>query len=825
MTSLKAGLYDPSYEHDACGVGFVVRADGQHTREIVEQGLEVLLNLAHRGASGSDPETGDGAGILLQIPDAFFRRECKKNLGFELPPAGHYGVGMVFASDEGEEGDYCEGCIERVVAEEGQRFLGWRDVPVELGEIGKLSRSVMPRIRQFFVGRRGLDEDGFERKLYVIRRQIHRAVHEGGKRYNLVSESGKRCYVASLSARTVVYKGLLKGEQLPGFYPDLRDPAVASALALVHSRFSTNTLGSWELAHPYRYVAHNGEINTLRGNINWMRAREGQLEYSLFGDDLEKLHPIIQPGGSDSAAFDNAMELLVLGGRTLPHAMMMMIPEAWENDELLDGDRRAFYQYQSALMEPWDGPAVIAATDGRVIGATLDRNGLRPARYSITKDGLVIMASEEGVLDVPPEDIVTRWRLRPGRMLMVDTVQGRILNDEEAKEPVIRRRPYRRWVEEGTVYLEKLPEAPTPDGQQESVPLFERQRAFGYTLEDLTAILAPMARDGKEPDGSMGTDTPLAVLSERPQLLFNYFKQLFAQVTNPPIDPVREELVMSLNMSLGPEGNFFEETPEHCQRVLLEHPILTGPEIEKLRRLNTPPFKSATLSTLFPVEGDEEGMERALDELCKGAEEAIQEGNTILILSDRGVSAERAPMPILLATAAVHHHLVRKGIRNRAGLVVETGEAREVHHFAVLVGYGAVAIHPYLVFETLAETTGVGDLEGVDAEEASKNYINALKKGLLKIISKMGISTLFSYCGAQIFEAVGLDKGLVDKYFTGTASRIGGIGIKGLAREVLERHHRAFAGFEVGPVPLEVGGEYKFRRQGQYHQWNEKSIV
>jgi glutamate synthase domain-containing protein 2/glutamate synthase domain-containing protein 1/glutamate synthase domain-containing protein 3 len=794
-------------------VGFVVRADGRKTHEIVEQGIEVLRNLDHRGATGSDPDTGDGAGILLQVSDAFFRRECKES-GIELPPAGCYGVGVIFTPDENETPGACECRIEDIIAEEGQRFLGWRDVPVKPDAVGYLSRSVMPRIRQFFIERRGLSEDAFERKLYVIRRRVHRAVHD----------SGKRCYITSLSARTVVYKGLLKGDQLPEFYPDLKDPVMASALAMVHSRFSTNTLGSWELAHPYRYVAHNGEINTLRGNINWMRARQGEMGDSLFGDDLEKLYPIIQPGGSDSAAFDNALELLVLGGRSLPHSLMMMMPEAWENDALLNEDRRAFYQYHSALMEPWDGPAVIAATDGHTIGATLDRNGLRPARYSITKDGLVVLASEEGVLDLPPEDVVTRWRLRPGRMLMVDTVQGRILNDEDAKAPVIGRKPYRRWVEDGTVHLDALPEAPNPNGLLETTSLIERQRAFGYTMEDLTTILAPMAYKGKEPDGSMGTDTPLAVFSQRPQPLFNYFKQLFAQVTNPPIDPVREELVMSLNMSLGPEGNFFDETAEHCRRVMLEQPILTGEDIEKLRRLDQPPFKSTTLSTLFPVEDGEEGMEKALDELCKSAEEAIGEGETVLILSDRGVSADKAPIPILLASAAVHHHLVREGIRNSAALVVETGEAREVHHFALLVGYGAVAVYPYLAFETLADIAGVGDLDGVSPEEASQNYIKGLEKGLLKVISKMGISTLFSYCGAQIFEAVGLEKELVEKHFTGTASRIAGIGVKGLAREALERHHRAFRDFEMGAATLDTGGEYKLRQQGQYHQWNEKSI-
>src|SRR5215217_279681 len=668
----------------------------------------------------------------------------------------------------------------------------------------------MPRIRQFFIERRNGDEAGFERKLYVIRRRLHEAVRD--------THSG---YVVSLSSRTVIYKGLLKGQQLPRFYPDLKDPTFASAIALVHERFSTNTLGSWELAHPYRYVAHNGEINTLRGNINWMRAREIRLESPLFGDDMKKLSPIIQPGQSDSASFDNALELLYLAGRSLPHAVAMMIPEAWENDDLMEEERRAFYQYHTALMEAWDGPAAITFTDGRVVGATLDRNGLRPARYSVTRDGRVVMASEDGALRIPAEDVVERWRLRPGRMLVVDTERRELLHDEDVKRPLIRRQPYREWLEEGEIHLTELPDA-APDGRPEPATLFERQLAFGYTIEDLRILLSPMAREGKEPDGSMGTDTPLAVLSERPQLLFSYFKQHFAQVTNPPIDPLREELVMSLKMSLGPEQNLFDETPEHCRRILIDQPILTAAELEKIRNISSSPSASTTLSTLFPA--GEKGMEEALHRLCEKAESAVRGGSVVLVLSDRGVSRERAPIPSLLATAAVHHHLVRRGIRTRTTLVVETAEAREVHHFALLVGYGATAINPYLTFETLEEMAGSDLLEGVGAEEAAKNYVKAIGKGLLKVISKMGISTLFSYCGAQIFEAVGLNRELIDEHFTGTASRVGGVGIEELEREVLERHRRAFGGVEDGPEELEIGGEYQLRMQGQYHQWNEKNI-
>jgi glutamate synthase (NADPH) large chain len=803
------GLYDPAYEHDACGLGFVARVDGRRTRETVEEGLEVLCNLEHRGTSGSDPETGDGAGILTQIPDAFFRRECKAALGVELPPAGSYGVGMLF-----EFGDEvgCGAHLGRIVAEESQRLLGFREVPVVPEKIGRLARRVMPRIRQFFIERRGGDEAAFERKLYVIRRRLHKAI-----------EDSRCCYVVSLSCRTVVYKGLLKGQQLPRFYPDLGDPAFASAIALVHERFSTNTLGSWDLAHPYRYVAHNGEINTLRGNINWMRARESRLESPLFGEDIEKISPIIQPGQSDSASFDNVLELLYLAGRGLPHAVAMMIPEAWENDDLMEEDRRAFYQYHTALMEPWDGPAAVAFTDGRVVGATLDRNGLRPARYSVTRDGRVVMASEDGALRIPAEEVIERWRLQPGRMLLVDTERHEVLHDEDVKRPLFTRQPYKRWLDEGEIHLNELPEA-TADGRPEPATLFERQHAFGYTIEDLRLLLSPMAQSGKEPDGSMGTDTPLAVLSERPQLLFSYFKQHFAQVTNPPIDPLREELVMSLKMSLGPEQNLFDETPEHCRRVLIDQPILTAAELEKIRNISSRPSASTTLGTLFPVSAGERELEEALDRLCARAESAVRGGSAVVVLSDRGVSVEQAPIPSLLATAAVHHHLVREGIRTRTTLVVETAEAREVHHFALLVGYGATAVNPYLAFETLEEMAASGLLEGVTPEEAAKNYIKAIGKGLLKVISKMGISTLFSYCGAQIFEAVGLNKGLIEKHFTGTASRVGGVGVGEIGREVLERHRRAFGGVEDGPEELEVGGEYQLRAQGQYHQWNQESI-
>jgi glutamate synthase domain-containing protein 2/glutamate synthase domain-containing protein 1/glutamate synthase domain-containing protein 3 len=793
----------------------VARIDGRPSHEIVEEGVEILRSLAHRGATGSDPETGDGAGILLQIPHELLKHECSR-LGFELPAAGDYATGMLFVTNDRDRRRQCERELERIAAEAGHPVLGWRDVPVDRDRIGELARRAAPHVRQVFLARTGRDADAFERKLYIIRRQLHRRILE-------VHGTTDACYVASLSGSTVVYKGLLKGPQVSQFYLDLQDPRSASALALVHSRFSTNTLGSWRLAHPYRYIAHNGEINTLRGNLNWMRARESQLRSAAFGPDLDAIRPIVL-GESDSAAFDNALELLVLSGRTLPHSMMLMMPEAWENDDQMDRDRRGFYRYHSALMEPWDGPAAIAFTDGRLIGATLDRNGLRPARYSFTRDGRVVLASEEGVLPVPPEDVTHRGRLRPGRMLIVDTAAHRVLDDEQAKRPVILAQPYTRWADEGTLRLTELPpshlEAPV-----EPAPRLERQRAFGYTLEDEHLLLLPMAAEGKEPDGSMGTDTPLAVLSEQPQLLFSYFKQLFAQVTNPPIDPLREDLVMSLTMSLGPELNLLEEGPEHCRRVQLDQPILQDAELLALRSLDRPPFRAQTLPALFPAAEGTEGFGRAVQGLCESAEQLVADGVSIVVLSDRGVSRELAPLPSLLATSAVHQHLVRRGLRTRATLVVETGEAREVHHFALLAGYGAVAVNPYLALETVASLAENERLGGLSAREARKNYLKAIGKGLLKVMSKMGISTLSSYHGAQIFEAVGLDRELVDLHFTGTASRLGGAGLVELATEALERHRQAFADIPVKPPELEVGGQYQLREQGEYHQWNALSIV
>ena len=815
VARLHANPLAPTIEHDACGVGFVVRADGRRTREIVESGLEILDRLAHRGATGADPETGDGAGILVQLPDRFLRRVAAEG-GIALPPAGWYGTGMVFLSADPEQWRRCEAGLARIAEEEGQKVLGWRDVPVEPLVIGHMARDVAPRIRQVFIERTSADPDEFERKLYLIRRRLHRAVAE--------AFGGHVFYVVSLSARTMVYKGLLQGPQVRKFYGDLNDPAFDSALALVHSRFSTNTLGSWALAHPYRYVAHNGEINTVKGNVNWMRAREAQLESELFGPDMAKLHPVIEPGVSDSAAFDNALEFLVLGGRSLPHAVMTMIPEAWENDRLMDPDRRAFFQYSSALMQPWDGPAAVAFTDGRVIGATLDRNGLRPARYSITRDGMVVLASEEGVLPLDPADVVERARLKPGRMLVVDTERGAIQHDGEIKAKVTARRPYRAWTVANTIKLDNLPDV---DGTPPSEPssLLDRQRAFGWTTEDLRLIVGPMAAGAKEPDGSMGTDTPLAVLSERPQLLFGYFKQLFAQVTNPPIDPLREDLVMSLKMRFGPERNLLTETEEHCRRVVLDQPILTSADLGKLRALG-PPFSAATLPLGFDPAPGPEALGAAVEQLCQAAEAALRAGASTLILSDRGVTADRAAIPSLLATAAVHAHLVRAGVRPTAAIVVEAGDAREVHHMALLIGYGATAINPWMAFDTIAELASTGAFgELTDPAKAGQNYIKALGKGLLKVISKMGISTLYSYCGAQLFEAVGLDAELIEAWFPDTASRIGGIGMDGLAVELLERHKRAFSGLAMGPPELEVGGEYQLRAQGQYHQWNQHTIV
>ena len=689
------GLYDPRHEHDACGIGFVADIKGRKSHDIILKGIQVLINLTHRGACGCDPETGDGAGVLIQIPHKFFAGECAK-LGFTLPQPGEYGVGMTFLPVERHARLQCEGVMERIVREEGLTVLGWRDTPIEGTAIGRVARVSQPYIEQFFVGRaRGMNEDQLERKLYVVRKRAEAEIAASD------IPDKEFFYVPSLSARTIIYKGLLLAPQIANFYPELSDPDVVSALCLVHQRFSTNTFPTWQLAHPFRYIAHNGEINTLRGNVNWMHARQSILASPLFGDDIKKLFPVIQPGGSDSAAFDNALELLVMSGRGIPHAMAMLIPEAWSKNPHMNPQKRAFYEYHASLMEPWDGPAAIAFTDGRSIGATLDRNGLRPARYLVTKDDLLIMSSETGVLPVKPEDVKLKGRLQPGKMLLVDTVDGRIVADQELKRALYGRNPYQLWMKENQVTLDHLADPPREHGTDPATLLL-RQRAFGYTDEDVRMILGPMAQKGEEPVGSMGTDTPLACLSDKPQPLFHYFKQLFAQVTNPPIDPIREEMVMSLTSYIGTERNILDETPQHCHTLKLPHPILTNRDLEKLRRVSQGNFLATTLPMLFAVEEGAKGLERALHQLSRRASQAMQSGYTLLILSDRGVDEDYAPIPSLLALAAVHNHLVREETRTQVALIIESGEPREVMHFALLIGYGASAVNPYLALETVA---------------------------------------------------------------------------------------------------------------------------
>ncbi len=817
----RQGLYDPSHEHEACGVGFVVDIKGRRSHDIIRKGIQILENLEHRGACGCDPLTGDGSGLLMQVPHEFFAREAER-LGFALAAPGRYGVGMVFLPLERERRVEFEGVFERVVREEGQQVLGWRDVPVAENNCGEIARRAMPSIRQVFIGAGwGIaDDEHLERKLYVIRK---RATNEIGR---LKRSAGEIFYVCSLSGRTVVYKGQLISTQIPAFFPDLLDPDMVTALALVHQRFSTNTFPSWDRAHPYRFLAHNGEINTLRGNINWMHAREKLFSSPLFGNDTAKLLPIIEPDGSDSAMFDNCLELLVRTGRSLPHAVMMMIPEAWQNDPLMSPTKRAFYQYHSCLMEPWDGPASIAFTDGRQIGAVLDRNGLRPSRFLVTKDGLVVMASETGVLDVAPDNVALKGRLQPGRMFLVDTVEGRIVEDEEIKESMAARKPYGHWLRENLVELESLPkpEAPAVDGVNQC-DLFTQQKAFGYTLEELKMLLAPMAVNGQEAVGSMGNDTPLAVLSEQAPPLFSYFKQLFAQVTNPPVDAIREEMVMSAETTIGSEQNLFEETALHCRQLRLKTPALTNAELAAIKGLSQPGLRSVTLETLYPVAEGTEGLRKALDDLCRRASGAIENGYTIIVLSDRGVDPGRAAIPSLLATAAVHHHLVREGTRTRAGLVVESGEPREVTHFCLLMAYGAGAFNPYLAYATLCGMIRDGMLEGVDEPAAIEHYRKAIAKSLIKVASKMGISTLQSYRGAQIFEAIGLGHELVDRYFTGTASRVGGVGLDVIAAETAARHRRAFETPANLDGELDAGGQYQWRRRGEHHMYNPNTIA
>ncbi|QQR81510.1 MAG: glutamate synthase large subunit [Deltaproteobacteria bacterium] len=813
----KQGLYDPRFEHDACGVGFVVNMHGQKSHEIVHQGLTVLNNLRHRGACGAEINTGDGAGILLQIPHAYLKKVAEN---IQLPEKGDYAVGMIYLSPKDSERKNCEKKFEEIVTEEGQKFLGWRTVPTNNTTLGNTAKSSEPIVRQAFVAKAHniQDEDAFERKLYVIRKRAENLI-----RYSKIA-GGEYFYVSSFSSRTIVYKGMLMSEQVGEFFPDLADDSVESAIALVHSRFSTNTFPSWDRAHPYRFIAHNGEINTLRGNINWMKAREAMLESELFKDDLKKLFPIVHQDGSDSQIFDNVLEFLVLSGRSLPHAVMMMIPEPWSKNAKMDPKRKAFYEYHSALMEPWDGPASIAFTDGHKIGAILDRNGLRPSRYYVTKDGLVVMASEVGVLDISPSRILQKGRLQPGKMFLVDTLEKRIIADDELKDKLAKEYPYDVWLNNLT-NLKNLPDADhvyTTDHET----VYHRQKAFGYTFEQLRTIMAPMAKNGVEATGSMCNDTPLAVLSDKSQLLFNYFKQLFAQVTNPPIDAIREDIVTASETNLGPEGNLLKVGPENCRQIRLESAILSNEEMAKLRHLKKDGYKTVDLPILFNVNQKDLGkaLEKALDDLFAAADRAVDDGANLVILSDRGVDKDHAPIPSLLATAGLHHHLVRNGKRNRVGILLESGEPREVHHFCLLIGYGAGAINPYLAFETLDDMIGQKLLTDIDHKTAVKNFLKSSMKGVIKVMSKMGISSVQSYRGAQIFEAVGLNEAFVEKYFTSTPSRIGGIGLEEVAQEVQIRHEKAFTDRVTDDHTLDVGGDYQWRKEGEYHLFNPQTV-
>jgi glutamate synthase domain-containing protein 2/glutamate synthase domain-containing protein 1/glutamate synthase domain-containing protein 3 len=797
-------------------MGFIVNLNGEKSHEIIRKGIEILINLTHRGACGCDPETGDGAGVTVEIPHEFFSRECGA-LGFALPEPGTYGVGMMFLPVEPKQRLVCEGMVERIAQEEGLATLGWRDTPVHANAIGRHARATQPYIEQVFLGAApGMDTDELERKLYVVRRRAEAEIAG--------TDLGEKdfFYVPSMSARLICYKGLLLAPQIADFYTDLADAEARSSLCMVHQRFSTNTFPTWQLAHPYRRICHNGEINTIRGNINWMNARESVLKSELFGDDLQKLFPVIQPGLSDTGSIDNAVEFLSLAGRELPHVMAMLIPEAWDADWTMPQEKRDFYEYHASLMEPWDGPAAISFTDGKWIGATLDRNGLRPARYLVTKDGRMIMASETGVLPVKAEEVAYKGRLQPGKMLLVNLQEHRMVPDEEIKHTLATRRPYGQWLKENTIHLEDLPAPARVHGFDPQTVLL-RQRAFGYSEEDLKMLLAPMAEKGEEPVGSMGTDTPLACLSDRPQPLFHYFKQLFAQVTNPAIDPIREELVMSLTSYIGTERNILEETPQHCHTLKLTQPILTNYDLEKLRRVSWGEFLSTTLPAVFRAAGGAPELERALDGLCRRASIAIKDGYRLLILSDRSIDQDHAPIPSLLALTAVHNHLVRTRQRTQVALILESGEPREVMHFALLIGYGASAVNPYLAIETLEDMATKGRLS-VDFPTALKNFKKSVNKGLLKVFSKMGISTLQSYRGAQIFEAIGLNKSLIEHYFTGTPSRIEGVGLDVLAREAQMKHEHAFRPLRESETELAVGGNYHYRIGGEHHMLNPPTV-
>lgn len=816
--SVPGSLYRSDFEHDACGVGFVANIKGAKSHSLVEQGLQILRNLDHRGACGCEANTGDGAGILIQMPHEFLVEAAKKS-NINLPAPGQYGVGMIYLPPDPRQRRKLEQAFEKIINSEGQDLLGWRTVQTDNSSLGATAKDSEPHIRQVFIGRSAdlTDDLAFERKLYVIRKRSYTEISCSTK------DGAAFWYVCSLSSRTLVYKGMLLTEQVDKYFPELKDPSMKTALALVHSRFSTNTFPSWGRSHPYRFIAHNGEINTLRGNINWMHAREALFESDAFGEDVKKILPIVDPNGSDSAMFDNVLELLVLAGRSLPHAMMMMIPEPWANHESMSDEKKAFYEYHSCLMEPWDGPACIAFTDGVRIGASLDRNGLRPSRYYVTKDDLVVMASEVGVLDFPPENIVQKGRLQPGRMFYIDTQEGRIVADDEIKDQIAGEQPYRQWLNQHLIELASLPDPehlPEPDHKT----VLQRQQAFGYSFEDLRMLMVPMARDGVEAVGSMGTDTPLAVLSDKPQSLFNYFQQLFAQVTNPPIDCIREEIVTSAVTTIGSEKNLLNPIPESCHLIELKSPILTNEEFAKLKHLDQPGYKSITIPILYKVERGAKGLEKALRDVCKSASRAIADGINIIILSDRGVNARNAAIPSLLAVSGLHHHLIREGSRTRVGLVLESGEPREVHHFSLLIGYGCGAINPYLAFETLDDMISQGLLTGVDHKTACKNFAKAAIKGVVKVASKMGISTVQSYRGAQIFEAIGINEQVVDKYFTWTPTRVEGIGMEEIAKEVEIRHRHAYPDRKVNGQTLDVGGRYQWRKDGEYHLFNPETV-
>ncbi len=812
----KQGLYDPQFEHDACGVGFICQMKGKKTHDIIQQALTILVNLDHRGACGCEANTGDGAGILMQLPHGFFKKVAAAE-GFELPEAGRYAVGMLYVSPDAAIRAESERLFEEAVKAEGQSVIGWRTIPTDNSSLGQTAVSSEPCHRQVFI-RRGegctTDQD-FERKLFIIRKSAHHRIRTNGR--------DNFWYAPSISCRTVIYKGMLMPEQVGKYFKDLSDPAMETALALVHSRFSTNTFPSWERSHPYRYIAHNGEINTLRGNVNWMRAREPHLASPLFGADIAKILPIVNTSGSDSAMFDNVLELLVMGGRSLPHAMMMMIPEPWSGHESMSAEKKAFYEYHSCLMEPWDGPASVVFTDGTMIGATLDRNGLRPSRYYVTKDDYVIMASEAGVLPVPPESVASKGRLQPGRMFLVDMEEGRIVADDEIKQRIAVEKPYREWIDGNLIKLADINDAPEVPGPDHDTVL-HRQLAFGYTFEDQRKLLLPMAKDGVEAVGSMGTDIPLAVLSNKSKLLYDYFKQLFAQVTNPPIDCIREEIVTSAVTTIGPEENLLNPTPKSCHLIELPTPIMTNEELAKLRHVAQGQFRSVTIPTLFEAHKGAKGLEEAFDDMCRQAALHIDAGVNIIILSDRGVDRHNAAIPALLAVSGLHHFLIREGKRTKVGLILESGEPREVHHFCTLIGYGCSGINPYLAFETLDDMIRQGLLVGVDHYTACKNFVKAATKGIVKVASKIGISTIQSYHGAQIFECVGLQQSVVDKFFTGTATRIEGADLEAVAKESLDRHHAAFPERVESVATLEVGGDYQWRNGGEGHLFSPQVI-